>query len=79
VTHTDGAFAKAYRKLAASGLQLSWQSAQGNTVEWKKKQGSKTKYTCPAFGANAWAKPETQLICSDCYEQGEEPLVMEAA
>jgi len=28
----------------------------------KKKRERKTKYTCPACGANDWAKPETQLI-----------------
>ena len=75
----DGAYARAYRKLAATGWQLNWQSSQGDVVERKKKQASKTKYTCPACGVNAWAKPDTLLICGECYEQGEEPLVMEAA
>jgi predicted SprT family Zn-dependent metalloprotease len=74
----DGAYARAYRKLAASGFRLNWQSQPGNTVERAKKLASKTKYTCPACGVNAWAKPDTNLICGDCYEPGEEPLVMEA-
>ena len=34
----------------------------------KAKAASKTKYTCPACAANAWAKPETRLICGDCAE-----------
>ena len=33
-----------------------------------KKAASKTKYTCPASAANAWAKPETRLVCGDCDE-----------
>jgi hypothetical protein len=74
-----GAYACAYQKLAATGWLLNWQSSQGDVVERKKKQASKTRYTCPACGVNAWAKPDTQLICGECYEQGEEPLVMEAA
>jgi hypothetical protein len=65
-------------KLAATGLQLNWQSQQGDKAERKAKLASKTKYTCPACGVNAWAKPDTNLICGDCYEPGEEPLVMEA-
>jgi hypothetical protein len=30
---TDGAYACAYRKLAATGWQLNWQSSQGDVVE----------------------------------------------
>jgi hypothetical protein len=36
--------------------------------ERKKKAASKTKYTCEACGTNAWAKPDTALICGTCYE-----------
>ncbi len=32
----------------------------------KKKLGSKTKYTCPSCGLNAWAKPSAPLVCGDC-------------
>ncbi len=32
----------------------------------EKKAASKTKYTCPGCGANAWAKPKTGLGCTDC-------------
>ena len=42
----------------------------------QKKAASKTKYTCPTCGANAWAKPDTQLICGACYEQEEEITLM---
>jgi predicted SprT family Zn-dependent metalloprotease len=34
----------------------------------KTKAASKTKYTCPSCGVNAWAKPETNLKCGDCDE-----------
>jgi predicted SprT family Zn-dependent metalloprotease len=37
----------------------------------KKKAASKTKYTCPACGLNAWAKPAARLICGDCSEEME--------
>ena len=32
----------------------------------KKKLASKTKYTCPDCGLNAWAKPDSNLVCDDC-------------
>jgi predicted SprT family Zn-dependent metalloprotease len=40
-----------------------------------KKTASKTKYTCPSCGLNAWAKPEAHLLCGDCEEpmQAEPP------
>jgi hypothetical protein len=34
----------------------------------KRKAASKTKYTCSSCGANAWAKPDTNLWCGDCEE-----------
>jgi predicted SprT family Zn-dependent metalloprotease len=32
----------------------------------KKKLASKTKYTCPSCGLNAWAKPDVSLVCGEC-------------
>ena len=32
----------------------------------KKKLESKTKYTCPDCGLNAWAKPHSDLVCAEC-------------
>ncbi len=76
VTHyilPEGAYAKAYAKLDAAGFQLHWESApdgkQGGTRA--KKAASKTKFTCPECGQNAWAKPDAVLICGECYEDGE--------
>jgi SprT-like family len=34
----------------------------------KKKLASKTKYTCPSCGLNAWAKPAAPLVCGNCQE-----------
>jgi hypothetical protein len=64
----DGRFAKAYMKLAESGLQLHWQSVQavGNA-----KISSKRKFTCPQCRQNAWAKPGASLLCGHCFRSGE--------
>jgi len=63
-------YGKAYAKLKAKGLQLHWQSAPAGK-EAKAKKASKTKFTCPECGQNAWAKADTLLICGACYEDGE--------
>jgi predicted SprT family Zn-dependent metalloprotease len=70
VTHIivqGGRYQRAYTKLAARGFRLRWQS-QPEPAAAKKKAASKTKYTCPECGANAWAKPETELLCGECSE-----------
>ena len=69
VTHyilPGGRYETAYAKLAASGLQLNWQSlpAMG---QGRGKNFSKTKFSCTGCGQNAWAKPGARLICGVCY------------
>jgi predicted SprT family Zn-dependent metalloprotease len=80
VTHyiiPDGPYARAYAKLASIGFRLNWQSLPFS-AERKKKAASKTKYTCPTCGTNAWAKPETVLICGTCYDEDDgEVTIME--
>ena len=74
VTHyiiEGGSYDQAYAKFAATGFQLSWQS-QPFGIERKKKTASKTKYTCGTCGTNAWAKPDTSLICGACYAEDED-------
>jgi hypothetical protein len=77
VTHfivAGGAYAKAYAKLNAGGFQLHWESAPEKTGEAatsKAKKASKTKFTCPECGQNAWGKPGAALLCGECYEDGE--------
>jgi hypothetical protein len=37
----------------------------------REKAASKTKFTCPGCGANAWGKPDLNLVCGDCDERME--------
>ncbi len=53
-----------------AGFKIDWASFM---VEVEKKPKSKVKYTCQACKINAWAKPETRLICGEC----ENPLEAE--
>ena len=60
-----GPFTKAFAKLAANGWKLNLQSAarpgpKGGT-------NSKTKFTCPSCGQNVWGKPDTTVLCLDCF------------
>lgn len=34
----------------------------------RKKRESKTRFTCPNCGQNAWARPTAKLACGDCKE-----------
>jgi predicted RNA-binding Zn-ribbon protein involved in translation (DUF1610 family) len=61
---------KQWAEKKAIGLQLHWQSAPAGK-QAKAKRASKTKFTCPNCGQNAWAKPDSLLICGACYEMGE--------
>src|SRR5262249_10707649 len=71
------AFAQAFARLKGTGFELRWQSRADNT-ERQKKAASKTKYTCPNCGQNAWAKPDASLICGACYDEEGEIHAMEA-
>src|SRR6266516_2021827 len=78
VTHyiiPGGRYAKAYAKLAATGFQLHWQSIPAVTSS---KKSSKTKFTCPDCGQNAWAKPEAVLVCGECMEPMEARVTSDA-
>ncbi len=61
-----GKYQQAYAKLAATGLEISWQSNPQTETE-KKKTESKTKYTCATCGANAWGKPDLKIY--HCFPQ----------
>lgn len=43
----------------------------GSNPARKKAANSKVKYTCDLCGANAWAKPDSNLVCGDCDERME--------
>lgn len=62
-----GRFERACRALLDSGFTLhhTGRCAQVAKAE-KKADTSKTKYTCPTCGINAWAKLGTHLVCGDC-------------
>jgi hypothetical protein len=67
---TGGAFAEACADLLNSGhVELAYIERWQDETTRKKKAASKTKYTCPECAANAWAKPETKLICGECDEE----------
>lgn len=73
VTHyviPDGPYARVYAKLKEQGFELRWQSAPAGQ-QAKAKKASKTKFTCPCCGQNAWAKPEASLVCGVCYSDGD--------
>jgi predicted SprT family Zn-dependent metalloprotease len=59
-----GAFTQAFARLAASGWKLNLQSA--HRAGAKGGVSSKTKFTCPSCGANAWGKPDLQVACIPC-------------
>ena len=67
----DGPYQRAYAKLQAKGFTLHWQSSRPQDGQAKAKKDSKTKFTCPECGQNAWAKSDALLICGSCYEDGE--------
>jgi hypothetical protein len=67
VTHyiiPDGAFSRAYAKLAAIGWKLNLQSAPRQGP--KGGRDSKTPFTCPVCGQNAWGKPDLAIDCHPC-------------
>jgi predicted SprT family Zn-dependent metalloprotease len=67
-----GPFARACAQLLAERPAILYHDRAGDDEEGRKtrqkKAASKTKYTCGGCGANAWAKPRTNLWCGDCQE-----------
>jgi predicted SprT family Zn-dependent metalloprotease len=73
VTHyilPDGKYTQAFVKLADTGFQLRWQSLPFGK-QGRAKKSSKTKFSCPECGQNAWAKPSAALICGECFSNRE--------
>jgi hypothetical protein len=64
-----GRFHQAYISLMALHPAILYSDrARDEDEKRKKKLASKTKYTCPTCGLNAWAKPAAPLLCGDCHE-----------
>lgn len=72
VTHLieeEGHYARAVEKLLREHPAILYHDrAREDDEVRKKKTASKTKYTCPRCGLNAWAKPEAPLVCGACQE-----------
>jgi len=84
VTHyiVDGAAFDAAAVVFLTGrVAVDWASngSGAKSKAAKASARSKTKYTCPACGQNAWAKPGAWLACANAedHEEGE-PVIMEA-
>lgn len=66
-----GRFERSCTTYLAAGAASLYHDRAGDQVAIKaraKKAASKTRYTCPSCGLNAWAKPEINLICGGCRE-----------
>ncbi len=73
ITHyleAGGSFERACSAFLATGTAILYQdrAREGEEATRKTKAASKTKYTCPTCGVNAWAKPGVSLICGECKE-----------
>ena len=71
VIETGGRFDESCKKLIAAGFDIPWQALTRDEEGAAKKRASKTKYTCEQCGTNAWAKPDTHLICGECEQDME--------
>lgn len=72
VTHLinkGGRFDQACTQLLDKGFTIPWKTHVRNEKIAAKKRASKTRYTCPSCELNAWAKPNTQLICGNCKKE----------
>jgi Zn finger protein HypA/HybF involved in hydrogenase expression len=62
-----GVFDTQAEKLISTGFRVNWQSLSAVTEKAKQeRQPSKVKYSCAECGLNAWAKPESALVCGNC-------------
>lgn len=61
-----GKFQTVCKEFLVSGSAISWDEIQYPKDE--KKRTSKTKFTCPDCGMNAWAKSTANLMCGVCQQ-----------
>ncbi len=61
-------FDRAADRLIAKGFVLAFVECESDGADGLalKKRLSKTRYSCPACGLNAWAKPNAGLMCTTC-------------
>jgi hypothetical protein len=66
--NAGGAFAIACAEFTVGRSTTIYSGQPEETEARNKKAASKTKYTCPLCSTNAWAKPQTRLVCGECDE-----------
>jgi predicted SprT family Zn-dependent metalloprotease len=71
-----GRFERACAELVKQGFDPLYVElwSEGSEKTRKKKAASKTRYSCPECGTNAWAKPAVHLVCGECDERMEEEI-----
>lgn len=78
VIEPGGRFEQACTAFLATSAAILYHDRAGDGEDAagtrRKKAASKTKYTCPNCGLNAWAKPQSRLICGECSEGMEAEL-----
>jgi hypothetical protein len=71
---TGGPFEQAFAELQATGWALDLESAPRRGP--MKGPSSKTKFTCPECGLNAWGKPDAEVLCKPCSLESSRPIDM---
>ena len=61
----DGAFDVACHELIESGFTVRYVELSNAAIRTKT-AASKTSYTCPICGMNAWGKPDIHILCEGC-------------
>jgi predicted RNA-binding Zn-ribbon protein involved in translation (DUF1610 family) len=60
---------------AGMGRNTVGSGPSGNGESARKTQ-TRTKFTCPNCGLNAWAKPDAVMDCHSCSEEAREPVTL---
>lgn len=71
----DGVFVNCCNLFLEGGKKLQHMARIDAPKEKKKKNASKTKYTCPECETAVWGKPDLHLICGYCWENLDESIV----
>ncbi len=82
VTHmieAGGVFERSCAILVKQGIALHWHDPHRDEPAAKKKANTRSKFTCPDCGLNAWAKPQASLVCGDCEQPMDEEPPLRAA
>lgn len=74
-----GRFQKVCQELVAKGFKIPYLDLFVDEKKKKKKAATKTKYTCPECGLNAWGKPQISIFCGECDVELEAEEMEEAA